>query len=410
MERKYYTTPLGITSQFSFCGLPLRLDSYAGCAFRCVYCFAIYRGGNTFGENVRPADHKKIERIFQSALRSETSSVGMIGQFLRRRVPVHFGGMSDPFQPAENRYRVTESILRVLATHHYPTVISTKSSLIASEPYISLLRHINYVVVQFSFSSTIDKISDRFEHFSDPPTKLMKSMEKLTNEGVSVTCRWQPFIPGVSEPPSEFIPRMASTGCKHVGLEHLKIPVERRHPLWDKLANGVNRDIFEEYRELGARLDGREFILPAQEKLSLVLETAAISRKHGLTFGAADNEFQYMSDTDCCCSGIDQFPGFENWYKYQIGYAVRKCRGKKISYESIAQEWHPTGSIDRYLNSHSRLSKSGNSLGTVTDHILAKWNNPELPGSPASFYGVVPTDQSTATGERVYQWADGLKL
>ncbi len=409
MERKLYTTPFGITSQFSFCGLPLRLDSYAGCAFRCTYCFARYRGGHTFGENVRPANPKQIERMFYCALHDADSKAGMVGQFLRHRVPVHFGGMSDPFQPAEFRYHITESILSVLAKYNYPTVISTKSAMIASEPYVSLIRGTS-CVVQFSFSSTFDKIAKRFEYFSDPPTKLMKAMEKLTNKGINVTCRWQPFIPGTSESPSEFIPRIASTGCKHVGLEHLKLPVERHHLLWGKLTDGVNCDIFEEYHELGARLDGREFVLPPQEKLSLVLETAAISKKYGLTFGVADNELQYLSDTNCCCSGIDQFPGFENWYKYQIGYAIRKCRGKKISYDSISQEWRPTGSIDRYLNSNSRLSKKGTSPGTITDHILAKWNNPELPGSPASFYGVVPTDEITATGERIYQWTADLKL
>src|SRR5262249_25277318 len=43
--RKNYTNPLSLTSQFLFCGLPLRLDSYRGCAFQCYFCYARYRGG-----------------------------------------------------------------------------------------------------------------------------------------------------------------------------------------------------------------------------------------------------------------------------------------------------------------------------------------------------------------------------
>lgn len=409
MQSMIYTNPLGITSQFTFCGLPLRLDSYAGCSFKCTYCFARYRGGNTFGENVRPADPESIKRYFQSAFHSDTPKVGIVAQFLRHHVPVHFGGMSDPFQPAESRYRVTESILRILAAYDYPTVISTKSNLIVSEPYISLLRDIKHLVVQFSFSSTRDRIALMVEPSSSPPVTRLQTMEKLAKNGINVICRWQPYILGVSELPSEFIPRIALTGCRHVSLEHLKVPVEQHHPLWINFTRRTGRNLYEDYRRLGAFLDGREFILPANIKLPIVLETATIARSQGLTFGAADNEFQYISDTACCC-GVDQFSGFENWFKHQIGYAVRKCLGKKITYDSILHEWSPTGSIDRYLNSNSRMSRIGTSIGSVCDHIHARWNNPEAPGSPISFYGVTTTTDITSAGDRVYQWASDLNF
>jgi hypothetical protein len=52
-------------------------------------------------------------------------------------------------------------------------------------------------------------------------------MDFLSARGVVVTCRWQPWIPGVSESPEEFVPRMAVTGCRHLAFEHLKLPLER---------------------------------------------------------------------------------------------------------------------------------------------------------------------------------------
>src|SRR5689334_25189631 len=110
-----------------------------------------------------------------------------------------------------------------------------------------------------------------------------------------------------------------------------------------------------------------------------------------MTFGAADNEFQYLSDTECCCSGVDQFPGFGNWSKHQIGHAIRKCRNQPIVYDSITPEWSPEGSIDRYLNSRCRLSNQTMSLGTLRDHVRRRWNNPTATGSPSSFYGISPT-------------------
>ena len=58
-----------------------------------------------------------------------------------------------------------------------------------------------------------------------------------------------------------------------------------------------------------------------------------------MAFGAADNEFQFCSDASCCWSGVDVFPGFENYFKQQIGHALHKCRGKLITYSSIQEEW-----------------------------------------------------------------------
>ncbi len=408
MTTKQFTTPLTLTSQFSFCGLPLRLDSYAGCAFRCSFCFARFRGGNSFGEGIRPADEQTLARIFRHAFNSEGGEGGIIAQFLRRRVPIHFGGMSDPFQPAELRYRVTESFLRTLARYRHPTVLSTRSNLVASEPYLSLLRDINNVVVQFSFCSARDQTAKQFEPHSTCPSELLRTMSVLSRNDIKVTCRWQPFIPSCSEPPEEFVSRVSSTGCRHVALEHLKIPVERNHPLWKTLTNAAQRDFHFEYKAAGAMLDGREYVLPAASKLNVILQTRDIVRDRQMTFGAADNEFQYLSDTGCCCSGVDQFPGFENWFKHQIGYALRKCNDDRITYDSISREWAPTGSIDRYLNSHSRLSTRTELQGTLQDHVQTRWNDAKASGSPASFYAVVDSGQNTSSGNKVYRWNQGL--
>jgi DNA repair photolyase len=404
----HFTTPLALTSQFSFCGMPLRLDSYAGCAFQCSYCFARYRGGQTFGERVRPADPKTLGRTFKRALDTHRSSVGVIGQFLRRRVPIHFGGMSDPFQPAELRYGITEQFLRTLARYHYPTVISTRGTLPALDRFAFLLEELGPVVIQFSFSTTIDAVARRLEPYANPPSKLLRTMESLSKRGLPVTSRWQPYIPGVSESPQEFVPRMAATGCRHVSFEHLKLPYERSNPLWPTLSRGIGPNVIAAYHAAGARKDGREYTLPQPQKFQRAIEVARIVRTKGMTFGSADNDLQYLSDTPCCCSGVDQFSGFENYFKHQIAYAVRKSRGGEIKYGTIAREWTPSGSIDRFLNSRSRLSSRLGIEGSLRDHIVRRWNDPVIAGGPASFYGVTSNGTTTA-GHQQYEWSDELR-
>lgn len=396
-----YTNPLSLTSQFFFCGLPLRLDSYRGCGFQCSFCFARYRGGNTPEATVVPADPATLARILDRAL--NVGAPGLIGQFLRHRVPIHFGGMSDPFQPAEQVHGVTRAFLVALAAHDYPTVISTRSTLVAAEPYLGLLRNLKSVVVQFSMTSTDAAIAERLEPYSPHPAELLAAAATLADHGIPVTCRWQPFVPGVSERPEQFVRRVVAAGARHIAIEHLKLPVETRHPLFERLLTGAKRDLSADYTRAGAKRDGRELVLPPQVKLPTILAVRDAAKAAGVSLGVADNEFQYLSDTDCCCSGVDQFPGFEGWFKHQVAHAVRRCRSTRITYGSIAGYWTPTGSVDRWLNSHSRIAKRAGGA-TLEDHIRFRWNDPTSPLSPASFYGVEPTNEFTEAGFRVFRW------
>lgn len=60
IKSKEYTNSLSLTSQFSFCGLPFRLDTYSGCSFSCAYCFARIRGGNIETKKIKQSDSKSI--------------------------------------------------------------------------------------------------------------------------------------------------------------------------------------------------------------------------------------------------------------------------------------------------------------------------------------------------------------
>ncbi len=400
-----YTNPLSITSQFSFCGLPFRMDTYTGCAMQCSYCFARHRGGKTYGAHVRPANPDKISGVFSRSIHREDSSPpGVIKQFIRRRVPIHFGGMSDPFQPVDRKYRVTEKVLSMLGEFQYPTVLSTKSAMAGEQPYFDLLRANPYTVVQFSFSTTRDALAQKLEPGASPPSALLAAMTRLARAGVHVTVRWQPYIPGVSEPPAEFVSRVASAGVKHMAIEHLKVPLERVSALWTKLCAVAEKDLYAEYKALGAWQDGRELVLPPAVKKERVYEVADLVRAQSMTFGAADYEFLHLSDRDCCCSGVDQFPGFENWFKFQLAYAVRRSAGADITFESIENEWQPEGSIDRFLNSQSRLSRRGSLSGTVKDHLLERWEALKSPFNPTKFWGVSATERRSSSGRRIYEW------
>src|ERR1700738_331434 len=121
-----YTDALAWSGQFAHCSLPLRLDSYRGCGFSCSYCFARARGGNSPDKKIVPTSPDLLARAFE---RAEAGSLSVLAQSIRRRVHIHCGGMSDPFQPAERKHLITLRFLQTLANYKYPTLISTKGDM-----------------------------------------------------------------------------------------------------------------------------------------------------------------------------------------------------------------------------------------------------------------------------------------
>jgi DNA repair photolyase len=405
-----YTTPFGFSSLFAFCGLPLRLDSYKGCAFRCSYCYARARESANGSPLIRPADPVALARLLRRVFVDQRDDLSVVGECLRHRVPVHLGVMGDPFQPAETRHRVTLSYLRAALDHRYPMVISTRGALVAETPYLELLKTMDAVVVRMSLSTTDDRRSLMLERGEVSPSKVLGAMERLSTAGIRVSCRWQPFVPELSEDPEVFAPRIASTGCRQCSFEFLRLPRETNPHLVRGFRSLTGEDPIPAYRKQGAKHRVREYILPAEIRLPMILRARTAIRSAGMTFGAADNDLQYLSDTACCCSGADALDGFDSFFRHQIAYAVRQSFGKRIEYQVIANEWAPAGSIDRYLNSARGLHSKTDCLGTTRDHIAHRWNTSGLEGSPDFFYGVEATDERSSDGNLVYRWnADALE-
>jgi len=394
-----YSTPVALSSQLFHCSLPLRVDAYRGCSFACSYCFARNRGGQTRSRHVANAEPNALGRLLDRA-RSSVKVVSPVVEFLRARVPVHFGGMSDPFQPAELKRGVSKEFLASLRAHDYPTVISTRSPTITG---VADLLVGMQVVVQFSLSTIDDKQAQLVEPMAPRPTAILEAMGFLAARGIPVSARWQPYIPGFSPPPDEFVDAVVAAGARQVSLEHLKVPTEKPWGASLKRASGVLQEKRIEYLKLGARRDGREFILPVEHKLATVLATRAICHKRGVAFGAADNEFQFLSDGNACCSGVDLIAGFSTVYRNTIPQVIKGqvAAGEEIHFKETAS-WRPTGSIDRYLNSKSRLDNKAHPTNRKVDYFMReKWNDDGF-ASPSSYFGIRPSGEVDADGMKIY--------
>lgn len=388
-----YAYGLSLTSQLYFCGIPFRLDTYSRCSYDCVYCSSWARGGNRGTTGVLLLDAEKLRRRVDRALDGRSDSV--VAQMLRRRMPVHFGGMTDPFPPEEKARRATLRALEVLCDHGYPVVVSTKGTLVAEPEYVAILSRMT-AVVQFSFCSGPPGLQRRLEPNAPSRNKRFGAMATLANAGILTAARVQPILP-VDDEQDDIVERVAAAGGKHVIAELLKVPVEQAAR--DALSEACGQDMVALYRKLGATRIGRKYVLPVAAKVDRLLRVRSIAHAESLVFGAAENDLRSLGDSACCCC-IDGLPGFENWYRHQISFAVfNACRGR-MRYSSIADEWCPSGSLRRVMNSRSRRAFEG--IPTARSLVRAKWNAAGSPHAPDSYWGVAWDGEVDESGMKTY--------
>lgn len=396
-----YEYAISLTSQFYFCALPLRLDVYSRCLFACEYCFASERGGHRSAKGLKIINPDSLEKMLQGR-RGRTS---IIDELIARRQPIHLGGMSDPFPPLEGELKATLRVLEILADNDYPTVISTKSTIVARDEYIEILSRGDFVV-QISFSTSDDTLASRIDFGAPLPTERLAALTTLAKSGIKTACRLQPLLPGHENEAIEFVGRCAEAGVRHVGVEHLKLALEGSNRI-DRLAQAMSQDIRGYYANVGSQRLGREWVLPVKLRLPILLRLRKEVRSYGMTFGAADTDLLPMSDGLCCCSGADILLRGGNPFEFNYIGAVRRASASGlIRFSSLDGCWAPTGSIARYVNSNSRLHLPDGRGATIEDYLRSNWNGRKNGCSPQMFYGVELTGQLDDAGLAIYALTD----
>ena len=200
--KSFYKTVSG--NEGEKCHYPTRLDTYGcGCAHNCKYCYArslLEFRGFWNPQDPSVADIGKIEKTISTLPK---------GSVLR------LGGMTDCFQPCERVYRNTYNTIRLLNKYGIHYLIVTKSDMVAEDEYISLMDK-DLAHIQITVTSTDDSVAAAYEN-AVPPSKRIKAIEKLEENGFDVQLRLSPFIP-------EFIDFdiINNIRCKKVIVEFLR--------------------------------------------------------------------------------------------------------------------------------------------------------------------------------------------
>ncbi len=200
------------------------LNPYVGCEFGCTYCYArfahryvIERGG----EGGAWADGEFERQVF---VKSEAPDVLALTLKPSRLgdAAIAIGTATDPYQPAERRFRLTRRILERLAQFHGLNVsIVTKSPLVARDlDILARLAERSRITVYLSLVSVEVPLIRKLEARSPMPQVRLKALDKLVRSGIHAGVMIAPVLPGITDGVPQLLALMQAARAAGAAFVH----------------------------------------------------------------------------------------------------------------------------------------------------------------------------------------------
>ena len=201
------------------------INPYRGCEHGCSYCFA--RPSHAYLGLGAGLD-------FESKLTVKEGAAALLARELSapkyKPRTITLGANTDAYQPIERQYRVTRSVLEVLAQAKHPVAIVTKSNLVLRDlDLLSPMAREGLVKVYLSVTTLDRTVARKMEPRAPTPERRLEAIEHLAAAGVPVGVMVAPIIPAVNDSEIEkILGRAHAAGAREAGYVTLRLPLELR--------------------------------------------------------------------------------------------------------------------------------------------------------------------------------------
>jgi DNA repair photolyase len=217
------------------------LSIYTGCEIGCPYCDSWLFGERPLNETIRvPLD-------LPQRLATELEGVDK-GDLIA------ITALSDPYQHAEQTYRLTRQTLQVLAERGQPCLILTKSATVLEDlPLLQRMNESGLAIVMTTLLTLDPHLAAKLEGKAPPPALRLEVLAELKRAGVPVGVALLPVMPYVNDTDSAL--RNTLRGCADAGVDfviwdYLHIPNERHRVRMNELLTRLGSYPASYYRDI----------------------------------------------------------------------------------------------------------------------------------------------------------------
>ena len=187
-------------------GFDRSVNAYRGCEHGCIYCFA--RPTHAYHDLSPGVDFESRLFVKPNAAQLLHSALSRLGYECR---PIAMGTNTDPYQPIEEHWRVTRSLIELLLETRHPFTITTKSDRVLRD--LNLLRpaaELGIAAVAISVTSLDPAISRILEPRAPAGRKRIAAIKALREAGVPCSVAIAPVIPQITDHEIEHIVEAAA--------------------------------------------------------------------------------------------------------------------------------------------------------------------------------------------------------
>ena len=285
----------------------LLINPYNGCGHGCFFCYAHAFPG--YFAHFRKTGMITVFKDFDKVIEEQLDKI-------RVASCGYLSPVTDPFQPINKAYRLTEKIMAVFVKRNLPVEVVTKG--LISEEAMRLLAAQQHSFAQLSIL-TLDEEKRRWMMEGGASTdKLVKTIERLSNKDIFTVCRVDPVLPYITSEKKELeelIRTVVDAGASHIIASCLDIPKALEREIYWKIESRYGKETRRRYEELyvekmsgrkHARLDYRRKLFgeikalcdKAKVTLGLCMEFEEVS---SVRYKGLNQEFM----TSWNCEGID---------------------------------------------------------------------------------------------------------
>src|SRR5947209_11127083 len=180
-------------------GLNWSLNPYVGCEHRCAFCYV--RAYELRAD--RPHDDRygrtiRVKINVAQVLRCELAKKSW------KKETVVIGAATDPYQPAEGRFKLTRRCLEALRDFSNPTGLITRGPMIVRDiDVLTELANRADLGVTFSIPTIDMDVWRKTEPGTAPPQQRLRAIEKLVAAGIKASVGMAPILPGLSDRPEQ---------------------------------------------------------------------------------------------------------------------------------------------------------------------------------------------------------------
>lgn len=257
-------------------GERLLINPYNGCSFRCLFCYVKGFPWSYF----KLWDEKGIITVcrnFDKVVAHQLDAINVAS-------PGYLSPVTDPFQPINLKYRLTEKIITEFVSRNIPIEFITKG--VVSDEAIGLIKLQKHSFGQVSILTLNEELRKILVPGGASTSSLLNNLKRLASSGIYAVTRIDPILPYITDKRKELeelILRVVDAGASHIIASSLDIPKS----IHGYVMNGIKQfgvGLVYEYRRLYSELIDSYYNASIVYRKSLFTSLREICDKHQVTF------------------------------------------------------------------------------------------------------------------------------